>query len=58
MTNDEAWATGINWWTIPRQYGMSDEDLSLPLRMGLLVAQPGNVMYDQFYKGATFIASR
>ena len=49
MTNDEAWATGINWWTIPRQYGMSDEDLSLPLRMGLLVAHPGNIMYDQFY---------
>jgi hypothetical protein len=49
LTNDEAWATGINWWTIPRQYGMSDEDLSLPLRMGLLVAHPGNIMYDQFY---------
>jgi hypothetical protein len=49
LTNDEAWATGINWWTIPRQYGMSDEDLSLPLRMGMLVAQPGNIMYDQFY---------
>jgi hypothetical protein len=28
---------------------MSDEDLSLPLRMGLLVAHPGNIMYDQFY---------
>lgn len=49
LTNDEAWATGINWWAIPRQYGMSDEDLSLPLRMGLLVAHPGNIMYDQFY---------
>ena len=49
LTNDEAWATGINWWTIPRQYGMSDEDLSLPLRMGLLVAHPGNIMYDQYY---------
>jgi hypothetical protein len=49
LTNDEAWATGINWWTIPRQYGMSDEDLSLPLRMGLLIAHPGSVMYDQFY---------
>jgi len=49
LTNDEAWATGINWWTIPRQYGMSDEDLSLPMRMGLLVAHPGNIMYDQFY---------
>ena len=28
---------------------MSDEDLSLPLRMGLLVAHPGNIAYDQFY---------
>ncbi|MES2390175.1 MAG: hypothetical protein V4555_00940 [Acidobacteriota bacterium] len=49
LTNDEPWATGIDWWTIPRQYGMSDEDLSLPLRMGLLVSHPGNIMYDQFY---------
>jgi hypothetical protein len=49
LTNDEVWATGLNWWTIPRQYGMSDEDLSLPLRMGLLVSHPGNIMYDQFY---------
>jgi len=49
LTNDEAWATGLNWWAIPRQYGMSDEDLSLPLRMGLLVSHPGNFMYDQFY---------
>ena len=49
LTNDEAWATGLNWWTIPREYGMSDEDLSLPLRMGLLVAHPGKIMYDQFY---------
>ena len=34
LTNDGAWATGIDWWTIPRQYGMSDKDLLLPLRMG------------------------
>jgi len=49
LDNDEAWATGINWWVNPRQYGMSDEDLSLPLRMGLLVSHPGPIMYDQFY---------
>jgi hypothetical protein len=49
LTNDEPWATGINWWRIPRQYGQSDEDLSLPLRMGLLVSHPGSIMYDQFY---------
>jgi hypothetical protein len=49
LTNDEPWTSGLNWWTIPRQYGMSDEDLSLPLRMGLLVSHPGKIMYDQFY---------
>lgn len=31
LTNDEPWASGLNWWMIPRKYGMSDEDLSLPL---------------------------
>ena len=49
LTNDEPWASGLDWWTEPRLYGMSDEDLSLPLRMGLLVSHPGNIMYDQFY---------
>jgi hypothetical protein len=49
LTEDEAWTTGINWWRIPRQYGQSDEDISLPVRMGLLVSHPGAIMYDQFY---------
>jgi len=49
LPNDEPWASGLDWWTIPRQYGMSDENLSLPLRMGLLVSHPGNIIYDQFY---------
>lgn len=49
LANDEAWTTGINWWRIPRQYGQSDEDTSLPVRMGLLVSHPGAIMYDQFY---------
>jgi hypothetical protein len=51
LTNDEPWASGLNWWAIPRQYGMSDENLSLPIRMGLIVSHPGNIMYDQFYGG-------
>lgn len=49
LTNDEPWASGLDWWTEPRQFGQSDENLSLPLRMGLLVSHPGNIMYDQFY---------
>jgi hypothetical protein len=35
-------SSGTAWW-------LSDEDLSLPLRMGLLVSHPGNIMYGQFY---------
>jgi hypothetical protein len=49
LTNDEVWRTGINWWTNPREYGQSDEDLLLPLRMGLLVSHAEPVMYDQYY---------
>lgn len=49
LTADEAWTTGINWWRIPRQFGQSDEDTSLPVRMGLLVSHPGSIMYDQYY---------
>lgn len=49
LTNDEPWCSGLDWWTEPRHYGQSDENLPLPLRMGLLVSHPGNIMYDQFY---------
>lgn len=49
LANDEPWASGLNWRNIPREFGMSDENLSLPLRMGLLVSHPGNIMYDQYY---------
>lgn len=49
LTNDEPWASGLDWWTEPRKWGMSDEDLSLPLRMGLLVSHPGKIMYDMYY---------
>jgi hypothetical protein len=49
LTNDEPWASGLDWWEEPRKFGMSDENLSLPLRMGLLVSHPGNIMYDQYY---------
>ena len=51
LTNDEPWASGLNWWIVPREYGMSDENLSISLRMGLLVSHPGNIMYDQYYGG-------
>ena len=51
LDNNEVWRTGLNWWTIPRDYGQSDENLSLPLRLGLLVAFKQPVTYDQYYDG-------
>ena len=49
LDNNEVWRTGVNWWTIPRDYGQSDENLFMPLRMGLLVASREPVTYDQYY---------
>jgi len=49
LETDEIWRTGINWWRIPRAYGQSDENISLPVRMGLLVSATEPVEYDQFY---------
>ena len=49
LETDEIWRTGLNWWRIPRAYGQSDENISLPLRMGLLLSATEPVMYDQFY---------
>jgi len=49
LETDEIWRTGLNWWRIPRAYGQSDENISLPVRMGLLVNASEPVMYDQFY---------
>ena len=49
LETDEIWRTGLNWWRIPRTYGQSDENISLPVRMGLLLNATEPVMYDQFY---------
>jgi len=49
LETDEVWRTGINWWRNPRAYGQSDENISLPVRMGLLVSATEPVEYDQFY---------
>ncbi len=46
---DETWRTGLNWWRVPRAYGQSDENIGLPVRMGLLLNADEPVMYDQYY---------
>lgn len=47
--NDEIWSTGINWWTLPREYGHSDENIATPIQMGIGMANIQNVMYNMYY---------
>lgn len=49
LTNDEFWATGINWWAVPREYGQTDERTIFPERIGIEFAHPEPVMYNQYY---------
>jgi len=46
---DEIWATGIKWWSIPREYGFSDEKTPLPTQMGIAMSYPENAMYNMYY---------
>jgi hypothetical protein len=43
---------GLNWWSVPREYGQSDEDWGMPQRMGLILAHNEPVTFDQYYGGS------
>jgi hypothetical protein len=51
LTGDDVWATGLNWWDLPREYGQSDEHLPMPDRLGISLSGYGNkpVYYNMFY---------
>lgn len=49
LTGDEIWQTGGNWWTLPREYGHSDETSILPTQMGIAQCAPRNVLYNMYY---------
>jgi hypothetical protein len=49
LINDEIWANGIGWWDAPRAYGQTDEKTPLPTQMGIAMAHPMNVLYNQYY---------
>ena len=46
---DEIWATGCNWWEVPRKYAQTDEDITYPARMGIACTCPENIIYDMYY---------
>ena len=49
LVNDEIWATGLKWWTIPRDCGFTDEKTPLPTQMGIAMSYPANAMYNMYY---------
>ncbi|HEX3720618.1 MAG TPA: hypothetical protein VH595_21925 [Verrucomicrobiae bacterium] len=49
MKTDDLWRVGFDWWTVPREYGQSDEGWPMPQRMGLIAAHSEPVAYDQYY---------
>jgi hypothetical protein len=51
MRSDDLWRVGFNWWSVPREYGQSDENWPMPQRMGLIVAHSEPVSFDQKYGG-------
>lgn len=47
--NDEIWTSGINWWTLTRDYGHSDEYTEPGIQVGIGMSYAQNVMYNMFY---------
>ncbi len=51
LVNDEIWDTGVKWWSIPREYGFTDEKTPLPTQMGIALSYPATAMYNMYYDG-------
>jgi hypothetical protein len=51
LVNDDIWATGIKWWSIPRAHGFTDEKTPTPTQMGIAMSYPANAMYNMYYDG-------
>ena len=49
LNGDEIWATGINWWRLPRQYGQSDERTPTATQLGIAKGYKENVLYNMYY---------
>ena len=49
IEGDEIWTTGVKWWSVPREYGHTDEKTPLPVQMGVGMAYPARAMYNMYY---------
>ncbi|HEV2320672.1 MAG TPA: hypothetical protein VGV18_13025 [Verrucomicrobiae bacterium] len=49
MGSDDVWRCGFNWWSVPREFGQSDENWPMPECLGLSVVHPEPITIDQVY---------
>ncbi len=49
LNGDEIWATGLNWWRIPREYGQTDELTPTATQLGIAKGYKENVLYNMYY---------
>ena len=46
---DEIWHTACAWWDLPRDFGHTDENITFPVRMGVMLAAKEPLMLDMYY---------
>lgn len=49
IESDEIWRTACNWWDIPRDFAHTDENISYPVRMGIMLACKSPIDIDMYY---------
>lgn len=49
LDNTEVWHTACAWWDLPRDYGHTDENITFPVRMGIMLAAKEPLMLDMYY---------
>jgi len=49
LNGDEIWATGLNWWRIPREYGQTDEMSPTATQLGIAKGYKENVLFNMYY---------
>lgn len=49
LDRDEIWSTACNWWDLPRDFGHTDENITFPVKMGVMLAAKEPIMMDMYY---------
>lgn len=49
LEGDDIWHTACNWWDLPRKWGHTDENITFPVRWGVMLAAKNPIMIDMYY---------